>query len=102
MFATYTSSLSRNLAAADPDLAAKGGNASTNSSKVSLTLDPDRFAKMEDTLRRYEEHFSRHLKVLMDSLNYYAATETVVLLGLCARLTAAEPGSLNLGITGLT
>ena len=45
---------------------------------------------MEETLKRYEEHFNRHLKILIDSLKYYGATERVVLLGLCARLQFAE------------
>lgn len=106
MFATYTANLSRSLYAADPDLMAASSNttnannttnaqANTNSDPSSTTnpqpeLDPNRIVRMEDTLRRYEEHFNRHLKILIDSLNYYAATETVVLLGLCARLTNAE------------
>ena len=105
MFATYTSSLSRSLNAADPDLA--DNNTSTTESgksqpSTSSSLnpaaasdgvpDPNRMARMDETLKKYEDHFNRHLKILIDSLNYYAATETVVLLGLCARLTAAEVG----------
>ena len=96
LFATYTSSLTRSLYAADADLAGKSdpGARETGSRAASTTSttesDPDRIAKMEDALKRYEEHFNKHLKILIDSLNYFAATETVVLLGLCARLTAAE------------
>ena len=96
LFAQYTASLSRSLYAADPDLASIGdqpgkesSNARTSTASASDT-DPDRLVKMDATLKRYEEYFSRHLKILIDSLNYFAATETVVLLGLCARLTAAE------------
>ena len=112
MFATYTSSLSRSLQAADPDLAnnatatESGKNtadrrqqspppsSSSANPAGSATTDPDpaRLARMDETLKRYEDHFNRHLRILIDSLNYYAATETVVLLGLCARLTAAEVG----------
>ncbi len=121
MFATYTFSLSRSLYAADPDLAPnpnpnassttitptetaknvtnQGRPSSSSSStannpagKPSAEPDPTRLARMDETLKKYEEHFNRHLKILIDSLNYYAATETVVLLGLCARLTAAEVG----------
>ncbi len=68
-------------------MTAANANANANSEP-----DPSRLARMDETLRKYEDHFNRHLKILIDSLNYYAATETVVLLGLCARLTAAEVG----------
>ena len=86
-FAVYTANLSRSLYSADPELASVDAPASSNA----LTeADPNRILRMEDTLKRYEDHFNRHLKILIDSLNYFAATETVVLLGLCARLTNAE------------
>ena len=97
LFATYTASFTRSLYTADPDLAStadQSGKDSANARGSSTTStgepDPNRLAKMEETLKRYEEYFSKHLKILIDSLNYFAATETVVLLGLCARLTAAE------------
>ena len=45
----------------------------------------------------FEHNFSRHLKILLDTLNYLAATETVVFLSLCARLTGALEGG---GATG--
>jgi gamma-tubulin complex component 2 len=98
LFAQYTASLSRSLYAADPDLASvsdhTGKDSSFNIRNTSAApvgdADPDRLVKMDVTLKRYEEYFSKHLKILIDSLNYFAATETVVLLGLCARLTAAE------------
>jgi gamma-tubulin complex component 2 len=98
LFAQYTASLSRSLYAADPDLASvsdhSGKDSSFNVRNTSAAplsdADPDRLMKMDVTLKRYEEYFSKHLKILIDSLNYFAATETVVLLGLCARLTAAE------------
>ena len=98
MFASYTASSSRSLFTTDPDLAAgaatdsvdKGSLSARQTSASTSEPDPGRMAKLEETLKRYEEYFSRHLKILIDSLNYYAATETVVLLGLCARLTACE------------
>ncbi|KAL9106287.1 MAG: hypothetical protein Q9227_008686 [Pyrenula ochraceoflavens] len=100
MFATYTANLSRSLYAADPSLSSSSSsnNQTTSpkppsSSTSSGELDTARLSRMDDTLQRYEAHFNRHLKILIDSLNYYAATETVVLLGLCARLTAAEEGA---------
>jgi gamma-tubulin complex component 2 len=79
MFANYTSSLSRYLAAADP----ADGKGSYDSAKLD---------KLFSILQQYEDHFSRHLKILLDALNYLAATETVVFLGLCARLSMANEG----------
>lgn len=84
MFASWTaSSLARTLASADPDLA--GTKASGTEGKG---YDPTRIAKLEDTLKRYEDHFNRHLRILMDSLNYFAATESVVLLKLAHSLSS--------------
>ena len=76
MFANYTSSLSRYLAAADPD---------NSSNSSSTAYDPAKLDKLFSILQQYEDHFSRHLKILLDALNYLAATETVVFLrSLCA------------------
>ncbi|KAF1353356.1 Spc98 family-domain-containing protein [Delphinella strobiligena] len=88
MFANYTASLSRNLAASDPDLASSDGG---------KTYDPARLDKLMDNLQRFEDNFSRHLKILLDALNYLAATETVVFLSLCARLSMANEGMANGG-----
>ena len=52
--------------------------------------DEARFEKMQDLIRTCEINFSRNLKVLIDTLNDYAATETVVLLRLCARLSTVN------------
>jgi hypothetical protein len=61
MFATWVSaSLSRSLASADPDLSKAGG------AESSRAHDPTRLPKLEDTLKRYEDHFNRHLRILMD------------------------------------
>jgi gamma-tubulin complex component 2 len=43
-------------------------------------------------LQKFENNFTRHLKILLDTLNYLAATETVVFLSLCARLSTAGDG----------
>ncbi|PYH45121.1 gamma-tubulin-complex subunit SPC97 [Aspergillus saccharolyticus JOP 1030-1] len=72
-------SLTRNLALADPDLSMSLGN---------REYDPTRLEKIDESLKRVEDHFSRHLRILMDSLNYYAATESVVLLKLAHSLSA--------------
>ena len=89
MFANYTSSLSRHLAAIEAD------------PKASATsqYDPAKLEKLFSIISQYEDHFSRHLKILLDALNYLAATETVVFLGLCAKLSLANEGGAksNLG-----
>jgi gamma-tubulin complex component 2 len=109
MFATFTQSLSRYLIVGDPDLVsqvnaaqATGNGAakvppgvSHRQSKSTAQLfvyDPSRVDKMFDMLVKYEENFARHLKILLDTLNYLAATETVVFLSLCARLSSAGEG----------
>ncbi|KAL5115824.1 gamma tubulin complex Spc97/GCP2 subunit Alp4 [Pleosporales sp. CAS-2024a] len=107
MFASFTYSLSRYLITGDPDLVAQinalnqpptrpsansaPSRASTTSSSQ-FVYDPQRVDKMFDMLAKYEENFTRHLKILLDTLNYLAATETVVFLSLCARLTSAGEG----------
>lgn len=102
MFATYTSNLTRNLYAADQDFSFLHTDPNgKQAEKVKANFrqfsgaaipapDPERLTRIEETLTKHEEYFNRHLKILIDSLNYFAATETVVLLGLCARLTNAE------------
>ncbi|EME48310.1 gamma tubulin-like protein [Dothistroma septosporum NZE10] len=85
LFANYTASLSRYLASADPDLASPSPASQT-------AYDPAKLDKLFSILQQYEDHFSRHLKILLDALNYLAATETVVFLGLCARLSMANEG----------
>jgi gamma-tubulin complex component 2 len=95
MFASFTYSLSRYLITGDPDLVAQV-NASLPPSSTSksnhVVYDPQRVDKMFDMLAKYEDNFTRHLKILLDTLNYLAATETVVFLSLCARLTSAGEG----------
>lgn len=55
-----------------------------------LTYDAGRLAKIDDLLGRYEYNFNRHLKIFLDALDYYAATETVALSRLCAQLSMAS------------
>jgi gamma-tubulin complex component 2 len=108
MFASFTYSLSRYLITGDPDLVAQVNAALAPSSNgrpnapiatatshratTQFVYDPQRVDKMFDMLAKYEENFTRHLKILLDTLNYLAATETVVFLSLCARLTSAGEG----------
>jgi gamma-tubulin complex component 2 len=89
--------LARYIQAADPELAAKAGNPSAQtpgnrSSQTAGAYDPAKLEKLEDMLQKFENNFTRHLKILLDTLNYLAATETVVFLSLCARLSTAVDG----------
>ena len=79
MFASYTPQLARSLQTTDPGLL---------SSTKSDTTAPDlgRLEKLDGVLNKYDENFSHHLKILVDALNYYAATESVALLGLVSNL----------------
>ncbi|KAF2826551.1 hypothetical protein CC86DRAFT_31849 [Ophiobolus disseminans] len=113
MFATFTYSLSRYLITGDPDLVAQVNatlappdpsnarnsrpnatiaTATSYRSGTQIVYDPQRVDKMFEMLAKYEDNFTRHLKILLDTLNYLAATETVVFLSLCARLTSAGEG----------
>lgn len=61
MFASWTAApLGRALISADPGLSA---NPATSDGRG---YDPARIGKLEDTLKRYEDHFGRHLRILMD------------------------------------
>lgn len=100
MFATYTAHLSRVLLTADPDLSTPASSSKQTpnepfSSSPAVIYDPTRFARISDNLQKYEDNFGKNLRILLDVLNYTAATETVVLLGLCARLSMASEGSGN-------
>jgi gamma-tubulin complex component 2 len=77
------------LSTADHTELAAGDRAGTAPSSSSSSAKVDR---LFDTLDKYEVNFSRHLKILLDALNYLAATETVVFLSLCARLSMAGEG----------
>jgi gamma-tubulin complex component 2 len=112
MFASYTGSLSRELERADEDLIGTERSANMNQSQwaryqtqrsqrqgdaahppPNATDRQARLERMYEIIKKQEYHFSRHLQILLDALNHYAATETVVLLGLCARLSTANQGT---------
>jgi len=82
-FAKYTTTFSRHLAAAD---------------SAQERTDPTKLARLTDDLDKFEASFSKHLKSLLGSLNYLAATETVVFLGLCARLSNKGDGGPGSGL----
>lgn len=119
MFATYTAWLSRELEKSDPDLAGtqkpssmnkqqwiryqsertqRHSDSTSSNSAAGGTPDEARLEKMNEIIKKYEYNFSRHLQILLDALNHYAATETVVLLGLCARLSTANQGTEYSGL----
>ncbi|KAK9469294.1 Spc98 family-domain-containing protein [Lipomyces arxii] len=81
MFATYITQLPKTISSIESEFA------ETGESGVA-----EKVAKLESVLAQYEQNFDHHLKILMDALNYYAATETVVLLSLCARLEVCMKG----------
>ena len=69
-----------------------------NAPPAEIQPDEGRLEKMNEIINKYEINFSRHLQILLDALNHYAATETVVLLGLCARLATANQGTSYSGL----
>ena len=99
MFANHTASFSKHLVSADAELASSQTAANQiaaprgSTSSYTMHYDPASLDKLVDLLHKYEENFSRNLKVLLDTLNYLAATETVVFLSLCARLSMASEGN---------
>ncbi|KAI0971370.1 Spc98 family-domain-containing protein [Xylaria arbuscula] len=117
MFAAYTNWLSRELEKADPDLlgpikppnmsekqwarfqAAKPQRPSNDSALHNQVQDEEgRISNLFEIIKKWETNFSRHLQILLDALNHYAATETVVLLSLCARLATANQGTEYAGL----
>jgi gamma-tubulin complex component 2 len=128
IFATYTNWLTKELEKADPDLtgtskpsnmtgkqwqqfqaikaqrqhqqaqAGSGDMAKDEDGKAQPGGEEARIAELFDMMRKWETNFSRHLQILLDALNHYAATETVVLLSLCARLSTANQGTEYAGL----
>ncbi|KAE8447814.1 hypothetical protein EG329_010208 [Mollisiaceae sp. DMI_Dod_QoI] len=118
-FATYTGWLSRELERSDSDLSGtekpgqmskqqwerfqadrnqKHGDSTASNASSAAPTEEARLEKLFEIIKKYEVNFSRHLQILLDALNHYAATETVVLLGLCARLSTANQGTQYSGL----
>lgn len=118
-FATYTGWLSRELERADADLSGaekpgqmskqqweryqsdrnqRHGDSTASTASATAPTEEARLEKLFEMIKKYEVNFSRHLQILLDALNHYAATETVVLLGLCARLSTANQGTQYSGL----
>ncbi|KAG8425343.1 gamma tubulin complex Spc97/GCP2 subunit Alp4 [Metarhizium acridum] len=111
IFAAYTKWLTQELEKSDPDLscttkpktmtvdqwnrfqAAKAASRPQPDSSSAPTDAESRVNNLSEIIKKWENNFSRHLQILLDALNFYAATETVVLLSLCARLSTANQGT---------
>lgn len=112
VFAAHMNWLSRELEKSDPDLIGpiKPPNMTDkewkrfqtmksqkshadNGANSTLQDEETRITNLFEIIRNWEKNFSRHLQILLDALNHYAATETVVLLSLCARLATANQGT---------
>lgn len=123
IFAAYTNWLTRELEKSDPDLSGpdkpttmtadqwKRFHATKAVQRTSTSQHRDsppsaddaeareaRVNNLSEIIRKWEGNFSRHLQILLDALNHYAATETVVLLSLCARLSTANQGTEYAGL----
>lgn len=109
MFTGSIDWMTRNLERADPDLqgTTKPRRMTEDQWKYILanrekygesSKSPEaQLSMLMETMKAWEYNFSRHLKILLDALNHYAATETIVLLSLCARLSAASQGTEHVG-----
>ncbi|KAH7356621.1 Spc98 family-domain-containing protein [Rhexocercosporidium sp. MPI-PUGE-AT-0058] len=108
MFSSFTSWLSRELESNDPDLLGSTKPSSMHHQQwarfqseksqslirpTSLDIPAPQLEKMVSNLNKFELNFARHMHILLDELNHFAATETVVLLGLCARLSDIHQGT---------
>lgn len=120
IFAAYTNWLTRELEKSDPDLTGttkpptmtpdqwtrfqasrRASSSSADISTASAAPGADteaRISNLFEIIRKWEGNFSRHLQILLDALNHYAATETVALLSLCARLSTANQGTEYAGL----
>ena len=99
-FAAHTASFSRTLCTADQEFAGTPPAlaylktlypSSRHPIPENLkAFDGDALKKINENLIKYEDNFNRHIKILLDALDYYAATDTVALSLLCAQLTLAS------------
>ncbi|KAG8531692.1 uncharacterized protein KY384_003324 [Bacidia gigantensis] len=115
LFATYTSSLTRTLFIIPPSPSSTTTTSLTKQppllnttahkthlaqiygsrpipSEQTIPAPPKKLDDLYDLLGKYEQNFEHHLRLLLDALDYYAATETVALGRLCAVLGSAISG----------
>ena len=106
LFSNFTSWFSRELESNDPDLSGsmkpssmhdqqwlRFQNGKKQSPTKSTGVTTPQLEKMVANLKKFELNFGRQMHILIDELNHFAATETVVLLGLCARLSDVHQGT---------
>lgn len=102
LFSTFTSWFSREIELNDPDLSGitkpysmhhqqwsrfQRDKRQSLAKPTSLDITTPQLEKLVTNLTKFELSFGRNTHILLDELNHFAATETVVLLGLCARLS---------------
>lgn len=120
MFCNYTKFITGELDHVDPDLtggvkppgmtdaqwrrfqadlaaAASRGGGDKDADAQMLSVE-ERLLRLDEHVSEWEKSFGRHLQILLDALNHYAATETVVLLSLCARLSTVNSGTEYTGL----
>lgn len=96
----YTPMQSRYILRSDPELVAKHNAIESGGSEKPIKHDPDAVGKLSENLGKYEDNFTRHLRILLDALNHFAATETVSFISLGARLSTATDGTGWSGVVG--
>lgn len=105
LFSGFIQWFSRDLVSHDPDLSGSTKPSCMNHQHWSLVqkerkqssikasgITAPQLEKLLSNLKKFEISFGRHMYLLIDELNHFAATETVVLLGLCARLSDVHQG----------
>ncbi|KAJ0294542.1 hypothetical protein CBS470a_000839 [Colletotrichum nupharicola] len=97
IFATYSNWLSRRSRLVRTQKPSGSHSESTSSAGAGEQHEA-RVGNLFEIMKKWEGNFSRHLQILLDALNHYAATETVVLLSLCARLSTANQGTEYAGL----
>ncbi|CAD6444265.1 acf43848-decc-46af-84fa-7d74dbf699cd [Sclerotinia trifoliorum] len=109
-FASFTGRLSKELGKLDPDLPGpkrpaamcklqwerfqiEKSRSTPDHHRSSAADESPLFDKMRDLMDKSEYSFGKGLQSFIDALNHFAATETVVFLGICARLSTVNQGT---------
>ena len=103
MYASWVISCSRKLFSADASLAGNPNSLEYLAAQYPppsrphggiperlRSYDPEALGVMNEMLAKYEGNFHRHLTLLLEALDYFAATETPALGRLCACLSMAS------------
>ncbi|KAJ8064935.1 hypothetical protein OCU04_007239 [Sclerotinia nivalis] len=108
-FASFTGRLSKELEKLDSDLTGSKRPATmcklqwerfqteksrpTSDRPASTTDESPPLDKLRDLMNKFEYSFGKSLQGFIDALNHFSARETVVFLGLCARLSTVNQGT---------